>query len=93
MFFEETVGKAFPAPLDELDREFKEHLAFVFNQVLQNLRKTGWTKETLENVGRLLFRLYQVFQAYKTKKKAYTPAEWLDRLLTLGRDFDDAFGS
>jgi hypothetical protein len=87
------VEKAFPAPLDSLDREFKEHLAFVFNQALQNLRKTGWTKETLENVGRLLFRLYQVFQAYKTKKKAYTPKEWVDKLLTLGKDINDAFRS
>ena len=77
--------------MDSLDREFKEHLSFVFNQVLQNLRKTGWSNETLENVGKLLFRLYQVFGAYKAKKRTYTAAEWIERLAGLGKEFKSAF--
>ncbi|NIN63169.1 MAG: hypothetical protein GTO63_00315, partial [Anaerolineae bacterium] len=74
-------------PMDGLDREFKEHLVFVFNQVIQNLRKTGWTKQTLEQVGKLLFRLYAVFKVYKAKKKRYTAQEWLEKVINLGKEF------
>lgn len=89
--FEKEIDGAFQPPMDALDREFKEHLTFVFNQVLQNLRKTGWSQKTLEEVGKLLFRLYQVFQAYKIKKKTYTAAEWIERLVTLGREVNEVF--
>jgi hypothetical protein len=76
--------------MDDLDREFKEHLVFVFNQVLQNLRKGGLSGAALEATGKMLFRLWQVFQAYKAKKKTYTLAEWLDKLISVGKDFQDA---
>lgn len=76
-----------------MDREFKEHLGFVFNQCLQNLRKTGWTPQTLERVGKLLLRLYTVFQAYKAKKATYTLSEWVEKLVTLGKDFNNAFAT
>jgi hypothetical protein len=83
----------FKPPIDALDREFKEHLVFVFNQVLQNLRKTGLTAQTLETVGKLLFRLYNVFQAYKSKKTKYTLSEWVEKLVTLGKEFNNAFAT
>jgi hypothetical protein len=79
--------------MDSLDKEFREHLGFVFNQCLQNLRKTGLSGETLERVGKLLFRLYAVFQAYKAKKTKYTLSEWIEKLVTLGKDFNDAFAT
>jgi hypothetical protein len=68
-----------------------EHLVFVFNQCIQNLRKTGWTGQTLEKVGKLLFRLWQVFQAYKEKKTRYTMSEWLEKLIGLGKELNGAF--
>lgn len=78
--------------MDALDREFKEHLVFVVNQVLQNLRKGGLSKASLEATGKLLFRLWQVFEAYKAKKKRYTAAEWLEKLINLGKDFENGIG-
>ncbi len=77
--------------MDSLDREFQAHLVFVFNQVTQHLRKTGWSKMTLERVGKLLFRLYQVFRAYKAKKIRYTLPQWLERISTIGKDLQNAF--
>ena len=62
---------------------------FVFNQAIQNLRKTGWTKVTLERVGKLLVRLYQVFRAYKAKKTRYTLPQWLERISTIGKDLEN----
>jgi hypothetical protein len=77
--------------MDSLDKEFREHLTFVLNQCLQQLRKNGWSGKTLEECGKLLFRLYAVFQAYKAKKTKYTLSEWVEKLVTLGKDFNNAF--
>lgn len=76
--------------MDALDREFKEHLVFVLNQVLQNLRKDGVSGKSLEATGKLLLRLWNVFQAYKAKKTRYTPGQWLEKLLEIGKGFGDA---
>jgi hypothetical protein len=69
--------------MDDLDREFKKHLVYVFNQVLQNIRREGMTQKALEKVGKLLFRLYWVFQQYKKKKKRYTLPEWVAKVAEL----------
>lgn len=79
--------------MDDLDREFKEHLTFVFNQCIQALRKTGWSQRTLEEIGKLLLRLYRVFQAYKSKKTTYTPKEWLEKLIGLGKEMGNLAGA
>ena len=76
--------------MDDLDREFKEHLVFVFNQCLNNLRKDGLSNKSLEATGKLLLRLWSVFQAYKAKKTRYTMAEWLEKLFEIGKGFKDA---
>jgi hypothetical protein len=91
-WFEHNIEAVFKEPLDDVDREFKEHLVFVFNQVLQNLRKTGVAAHGLERIGKLLFRLYMVFQAYKKKKKRYSLSEWVEQVLTLGKELNDAVG-
>jgi hypothetical protein len=78
--------------MDDLDREFKEHMVFVFNQVAQNIRKTGWSAQTVERAGKLLRRLYLVFIAYKKKKKKYTAGGWLEQLVLLGNEAASIFG-
>lgn len=83
--FEREIGRAFEHP-DELDRQFQEHLGFVFNQCAQALRKTGLSQQTLEEIGKLLLRLYKVYQAYKAKKTTYTAKEWLEKILELGKE-------
>lgn len=47
------------------EAEIKTHFDFVFNQILQNIRKTGLSPETYENCGKLLYRLYQAWRRYK----------------------------
>ncbi len=89
--FEREVEVVLGGSKDVNDRIFQEHLVFVFNQVIQNIRKTGWTKETLAKVGRLLFRLYKVFRAYQEKKKKYTLTGWMDKILEIGTDINKTF--
>lgn len=59
---------------------------FVLNQSLQALRKTGLSQRTLEEIGKLVLRLYKVHQAYKAKKTTYTSKEWLEKIFELGRE-------
>ena len=73
-----------------LDKEFAEHMKFVFNQVLQRLRETGWSAETAEKSGKLLWRLYAVYQAYKEKGKTYAAGEWIARLVGLAEEAKEA---
>ncbi len=90
-YFEQAISGLFPEPMDELDKEFKDQVVFVWNQVLQNLRYKGWTKEAIEPISRLLFRLYKVFEAYKTEKMKYSMSDWIDQLIGIARDLLEAF--
>tara|TARA_Y100000310_G_scaffold234543_1_gene237548 strand:- start:19 stop:297 length:279 start_codon:yes stop_codon:yes gene_type:complete len=89
--FEREVEAVLGRSDDMDDRIFREHLVFVFNQVIQNIRKTGWTKETLVKAGKLLFRLYKVFRAYQEKKKKYTLTGWMDKVIAIGTDINKTF--
>ena len=91
LFFESELNATLGPDPKGPDRAFREHLVFVFNQTIQNLRKTGWSKKTLKKVGRLLFRLYKVFGAYREKRKKYTPEEWVKKLSEVGAKMDKAF--
>lgn len=75
---------------NELDREFAGHLKLVFNQALQRLRETGFSAETAEKVGKLLWRLYNVFQAYKAKGREFTGAEWIAKLAGLADELAES---
>ena len=61
---------------DSLDREFRDNISFVCNQILQNVRKQGWSDETYENAGKMLFRLFQVWRKYRSDKTSLSPEEW-----------------
>ena len=65
---------------DPLDREFRNHIAFVTNQIIQNVRKQGWSSETYENAGKMLFRLFQVWRKYRNDKTALSPEEWAQEI-------------
>jgi phage terminase large subunit-like protein len=73
-----------------LDREFAGHMKFVFNQVLQRLRETGWSAVTAEKAGKLIWRLYAVYQAYREKGKTYTGGEWIAKLVGLAEEAKQA---
>lgn len=65
---------------DPMDREFKEHLSFAANQILQNIRKQGWSDETYENSGKILFRLFQVWRKYRSDKTSLSPEQWAEEI-------------
>jgi len=65
---------------DPMDKEFRDHVAFVTNQVIQNVRKQGWSEETYENAGKMLFRLFQVWRKYRSDKTSMSPAEWAEEI-------------
>jgi len=65
---------------DPLDREFKQHLDLVWNQILQNARKEGWNAEAYETCGKLLFRLFKVWRQYRGNKFGMSPEEWAQEI-------------
>lgn len=71
----------------------KDILGQAFNQTIQALRKTGWTRETLVKVGEILTRTYSVFQAYRNQKQKFTAAEWIEKALSFGKELSDAIPS
>ena len=75
---------------DPLQKEFGEHVAFVFNQVLQFIRKEGYTKKALEKIGKLLWRLYLVYMGYKTKSEELSQKQWLAKLAAVAKQLGSA---
>lgn len=73
-----------------LDKQFAGHMKFVFNQALQRLRETGYSKETAEKVGKLIWRLFNVYQAYVEKGKKYTAGEWVKKILGIAEEMKKA---
>jgi hypothetical protein len=67
----------------DLDREFAGHLKFVFNQILQRIRETGYSAETAEKAGKMLWRLYNVYMAFRAKGRTYEGADFLKELAKL----------
>lgn len=75
-----------------LDIEFKQHLDFVFNQVIQQVRKNGVTKESGEYIGKMLFRLYNVYQVYKMKSSGKAPGEMVAEAANILKMMADKLG-
>jgi len=75
-----------------LDKKFKEHLDFVFNQILQQIRKNGLTAHASEFIGKMLFRLWNVYKAYISKKKEYTPSELFKEAVNIGNKIFEVLG-
>jgi hypothetical protein len=76
-----------------MDTEIREHAEFVFNQILQNLRRTGLSMETLKNSGQLMLRFWNVLEAYKDMRQSYTLEEWMTRFGALAEEARKAWGS
>jgi hypothetical protein len=88
-FFDAHVATALIGSSGEDDRLFKQHLGYVFNQILQTVARDGATQEALEKSGKLLLRLYSVFQMYKKKKELCTAPEWIDKLAKVLTEMSD----
>lgn len=68
------------------DRAFAEHLIFVANRVLQTIRREQWSKKAKERIGKLLLRLFFVYQAYRTRKGETSLLGWLKRLSSVCKE-------
>jgi len=66
-----------------LDREFLEHLTYVFNQVVAT---NEWDKATLQKKGKILLRFYNVLSQYRRRKETYSASEWAAKFIELFRE-------
>lgn len=85
-FFRKMSRRLFPEPMDADDRAMERALAFGWNQALQRLRETGWTEQTLEKVGKILFRVVALARAYRKKKERHNIGEWIGRAEALAEE-------
>jgi len=68
-----------------LDVELRGHLDFVFNQVLQIVRRGVVTKESTEYIGKMLFRLWGVYQAYAAQKVVVDSSGLMAAVVGIGK--------
>ena len=68
---------------DPQDAEFEQALSFATNQIIQNVRKDGWSDETLTDAGKILFRMFQIYRKYRDNKVEMTANEWSLELKTI----------
>ncbi len=66
---------------DPLQKEFHTHVTYVFNQVINTIRKGGYTAESAQVIGKMIWRLYFVYVEYKSKSKEMSQKEWLAYLM------------
>jgi hypothetical protein len=57
---------------NQLDNDMFNHVTYVTNRILMMAKKEGVNKDTLTVMGKYLWRLFRVFQAYNTKKREPT---------------------
>lgn len=72
---------------NKLDNELFQHITYVGNQILLKLKTEGLTSETKVFAGKLLWRLFNVLQAYNAKRREVT----LDEVLLIVGDFKKVF--
>jgi len=72
---------------NKLDNDMFNHVSYVANRCLMELKKEGASKETLVECGKHLWRLFNVIQAYNSKKRDVT----LNELLSIVTDFKSVF--
>jgi hypothetical protein len=64
------------------------HIVYISNQILLAVKKDGVTWETMERAGKLLWRLFNVIQAYNAKQRDVT----LQSILDIVWEFKSIFG-
>lgn len=63
------------------------HIVFVTNRVLLLAKREGIGKESLTKMGKYVWRLIQVIQAYNSKRRDVT----LEEIVGIVADFKDVF--
>jgi len=73
---------------NQLDNDMFNHISYVTNRILMLLKKEGVEKENLVTMGKYLWRLLRVLQAYNHKRRDVT----LARIVNIALDFKSVFG-
>lgn len=72
---------------NKLDNDMFNHVVYVANRILMSAKTSGLSGETLEQAGKLLWRLFNVMQAYNAKRRDVT----LDSIVQVVSDFHKVF--
>lgn len=72
----------------QLDNDLFNHISYVSNQCLQIAKREGIGNDSLVKMGKMLWRLFRVVQAYNEKQREVT----LGRLVDIVEEFKGAFG-
>lgn len=72
---------------NKLDNDMFNHISYVTNRCLIELKKDGVSEETFVTCGKFLWRLFRVTQAYNAKKRDVT----LDEVISIIADFKSVF--
>ena len=72
---------------NKLDNDMFNHVTYVSNRILMLAKKEGVGSETLTTMGKYLWRLFRVFQAYNSKKREPS----LNELANIVLDFRSVF--
>jgi len=73
---------------NQLDNDMFNHTSLITNRILMLAKKEGLEKETLVLMGKYLWRLIVVLQAYNHKRRDVT----LKEIISTVCDFKAAFG-
>lgn len=73
---------------NQLDNDMFNHVAYVSNRVFMIAKKEGVHRDTLVEMGKYLWRLFNVVQAYNSKKRDSSLQDALNVVL----DFKSVFG-
>jgi hypothetical protein len=73
---------------NKLDNDMFNHVVYVSNQSMMLLKKQGANWTTAEKIGKLFWRLFNVIQAYNSKRRSLT----LGEILRIVSEFEAIFG-
>lgn len=72
---------------NKLDNDMFNHITYVSNRILLLSKREGISRDTLEEMGKYLWRLFRVFQAYNHKRKNVT----LKEIIAIAKEFTATF--
>jgi hypothetical protein len=73
---------------NKLDNDMFNHILYVTNQSLLILKREGTSKDSLVRIGKMLWRLFRVTQAYNHKRRDVT----LKEIVNVVGIFKETFG-
>ena len=73
---------------NQLENDMFNHISYVSNRIFMIAKKEGVNKDTLTKMGKYLWRLFRVMQAYNHKKRDASLQDALNIVL----EFKSVFG-